>query len=211
LLLIISNVYLIKKVLSIFLTGLVIKIMDDYLDQDIDFIEKEQNLFTAIEYGGLPYALIVLSLAFIFDPVTSLSLFFGSFAVGMAGDLTVKMPSGLYGYQEIIIVVSLGLLILKINMASSILIMISIQLWDDYKDCDKDVINKKNWAFLLGKVECLLLSTIFFLLCFYLDYVKAISSVISMQMIIYIIYLFLTNYKKAHEIKDIEGEMFDAL
>jgi hypothetical protein len=87
--------------------------MDDYLDQDIDFLQKDQNLFTVIEYGGLPYALILLSLAFVFDPVTSLSLFLGSFALGMAGDLTVKMPSGLYGYQESIIVTALGLLFLK--------------------------------------------------------------------------------------------------
>ena len=83
--LIISNAYIIKKILSVFFTGMVIKIMDDYLDQDIDFLQKDQNLFTVIEYGGLPYALILLSLAFVFDPVTSLSLFLGSFALGMAG------------------------------------------------------------------------------------------------------------------------------
>ncbi|HHV19621.1 MAG TPA: hypothetical protein GXZ27_12410 [Thermoanaerobacterales bacterium] len=208
--LIISNAYIIKKILSVFFTGMVIKIMDDYLDQDIDFLQKDQNLFTVIEYGGLPYALILLSLAFVFDPVTSLSLFLGSFALGMAGDLTVKMPSGLYGYQESIIVTALGLLFLKINMASSIFIMISIQLWDDYKDSDKDMINSKNWAFLLGKVECVLLTVIFFLLTFYLDYVKAISSIISMKVIEYIIKLLLTKHKKAHEFLNSEGKISNA-
>lgn len=113
------------------------------MDQDIDILEKQQNIFTAIEYGGLPYALLLLSLAFMLDPVVSLSLFLASFAVGMAGELTARMPSGLYSYQESIIVVILGFIFLKINMASSILIIVTIQLWDDFIDYDKDKINKK--------------------------------------------------------------------
>ena len=107
------------------------------------------------------------------------------------------MPSGLYSYQESIIVVILGFIFLKINMASSILIIVTIQLWDDFIDYDKDKINKKNWAFLLGKVECLLLAIIFFLSSFYIDYVKAVSSIISMHVIIYIIKILLTKQNKA--------------
>ncbi|NLZ54952.1 MAG: hypothetical protein GX892_17765, partial [Thermoanaerobacteraceae bacterium] len=105
----ISEVFLFKKVVSIFFTGIVIKIMDDYLDQDIDIIDKQPNLYIALEYGGLPYVLLLLSFAIMLDFAAALSLFFSSFAVGMAGKLTAKMPSGLYGYHESLIVVLLGL------------------------------------------------------------------------------------------------------
>lgn len=189
----ISKVYLFKKVFSIFLTGIVIKIMDDYLDQDIDVIEKQPNLYIALEYGGLPYTLLLLSLAIMLDFITALSLFFSSFAVGMAGKLTVKMPSGLYGYHESLIVVLLGFIIFKLEMVSSLLIIVTIQLWDDFLDYESDKISKKNLAFVLGKVECLLLTIIFFLLAFYFDYIKAISSIFFMHAIVYKIKLLLNN------------------
>lgn len=194
---IISKLFILKKILSVFLTGCVIKIMDDYLDQDIDILENEQNLFTVLELGVLPYALLLLSLAFFLDSVTALSLFLASFAVGMGGNLTAKMPSGLYGYQESFIVLLLGFLSLKINMLSSILIIIVIQLLDDIKDYKRNKINKKNLAFLLGKVECYLLAVICFLLSFYLDSIKAVSSIISTYLITYIIRLLLIKNEKA--------------
>lgn len=164
--------------------------MDDYSDQNIDILTREPNLYIAMELGGLPYALLLLSLAFILDPFTSLGLFLASFALGMVGSMNAKMPTGLYGYQESVITVLLGFFFLeKINMVSSTFIIAAIQLWDDFLDYETDKINKKNWAFQLGKIECLLLAIIFFLLSFYLDYIKAITSIISMHVIVYIIYI----------------------
>ncbi len=128
-----SDVYFLKKVFSILITGIVIKIMDDYFDQDIDALEKQPNIYMAMEYGGLPYTLLLFSLAFMLDPITALSLFFSSFAIGMVGHLTVKMPSGLYGYHESIIVVLLGFVLLKLEMLSSLFIVMVIQLWDAKK------------------------------------------------------------------------------
>jgi len=188
--------YLLTKVFSIFLMGIVIKIMDDYMDQDIDAIENQPNIYTALEQGGLPYALLLFSLACIFDHITAVSLFLSSFAVGMVGNLTAKMPSGLYGYQESMVIVLLGLVIFKIEMLSSLLIMAAIQLWDDLMDYESDKIRKNNLAFLLGKVECLLLAIIFFLLTAYFDYTKAIGSIITMHLILYIIKILLDNQYK---------------
>lgn len=189
---IISSLPLLRKALSIFTIGLVIKIMDDYTDQDIDILANEPNIFVILGLGGLPYVLLLLSLAFILDPPSSLSLFMASYAIGMAGSLSVKMPSGLYGFQESILVILLSFFFLEsTNIISSILIITSIQLWDDYLDYEKDKFNKKNWAFVLGKVECFLLGIIFFLLSFYLDYMKAISAIISAKVIIYTINILL--------------------
>lgn len=190
-----SDVYFLKKVFSILITGIVIKIMDDYFDQDIDALEKQPNIYMAMEYGGLPYTLLLFSLAFMLDPITALSLFFSSFAIGMVGHLTVKMPSGLYGYHESIIVVVLGFVLLKLEMLSSLFIVMVIQLWDDYLDYEKDRMNKYNLAFQLGKVECLLLAVILFLLTAYFDYIKAIASIIAMHVIVYIIRLLPDNQK----------------
>lgn len=193
----ISKVYLLRKILCIFLTGLVIKIMDDYIDQDIDVLKKESNLYIALEYGGLPYGLLLLSLAIILDFPTALSLFFSSFAVGMAGVQSAKMPSGLYGFQESLLVVFFGIFLFKSEMLSSLFIIVTIQLWDDFLDYENDKISKKNFAFLLGKVECLLLAIIFFLLTVYFDYIKAISAIIAMHIIVYIIKLLLGNEKQS--------------
>ena len=185
----ISKIFFLKKFFSVLIVGFAIKIMDDYIDQDIDVIKNEPNLYIALEYGGLPYALLLLSLAAVIDLDAAISLFLSSFAVGMVGNLTVKMPSGLYGFFESIIVILLGIILFKSEMLSSLFIMAAIQLWDDFLDYEKDNMSKKNLAFLLGKVECLLLAIIFFLLTVFFDYVKAITSIIAMHIIIYIIKL----------------------
>ena len=185
----ISKIFFLKKFFSVLIIGFAIKIMDDYIDQDIDVIKNEPNLYIALEYGGLPYALLLLSLAAVMDLTAAISLFLSSFAVGMVGNLTVKMPSGLYGFFESIIVILLGIILFKSEMLSSLFIMAAIQLWDDFLDYENDNMSKKNLAFLLGKVECLLLAIIFFLLTVFFDYVKAITSIIAMHIIIYIIKL----------------------
>ncbi|MCG1011988.1 hypothetical protein JT739_05160 [Tepidanaerobacter sp. GT38] len=185
----ISKIFFLKKFFSVLIVGFAIKIMDDYIDQDIDVIKNEPNLYIALEYGGLPYALLLLSLAAVIDSDAAISLFLSSFAVGMVGNLTVKMPSGLYGFFESIIVILLGIILFKSEMLSSLFIMAAIQLWDDFLDYENDNMSKKNLAFLLGKVECLLLAIIFFLLTVFFDYVKAITSIIAMHIIIYIIKL----------------------
>lgn len=197
---IISNVYLIKKIFCVFFTGFVIKIMDDYTDQNIDKMLEKPNIYEAMELGGLPYVLLLLSLAFILDPITSLSLFLSSYVIGMMGSINVKMPSGLYGYQESILILLLSFIILKkIDMVSSITIIVAIQLLDDFLDYEKDYLNKKNLAFVLGKTECLLLSVIFFLLTCYLDFIKGITAMISMYVIVYIIKILFTKHKYIFE------------
>lgn len=178
------------------------------MDQDIDNIGKKRNLFFTVKYGGLPYALLLLSFAFVLDPIVALSLFLSSFSLGMGWELTAKMPSGLYGYQESIVAFLLGFMLFKINMVSSMSIIISIQLWDDVMDYSSDKINKKNIAFLLGKIECFLLAIVFFLFALYLDLVKSILSMISMHIILFIVNILLTN-SNAHVDLLQKGDVLD--
>lgn len=189
---------------SIFLTGIVIKIMDDYLDLNIDKLMGEKNMFIKLESGWVPYLLLIFAGACILDSTTAISLFLSSFSLGMMGNLTAKMPSGLYGHQESILVILMGLFFLgKSNMLSSLFIVATIQLWDDFLDYNKDVTYKKNLAFVLGRGECLLISMIFFLAAIYIDWMKAVLSLICMHIIVYIIYLWLRNEPDQEE--DLEG------
>ena len=185
-----SKIYIIKKIISIFLTGIVIKIMDDFLDQDIDSLyRKGLNIFLVVEHSVMSYTLLLLSFAFILDPVTSLSLFFASFALGMLTNLTVKMPTGLYGYQESLIIVFVGCILFRTNMLSSLLIILTVQLCDDFLDFDRDKVTKKNLAFLMGKTECSLLAITAFLLTLYFDYIKAIFTAISAFSVYIVLYI----------------------
>ncbi|WP_422448896.1 hypothetical protein [Thermoanaerobacterium sp. DL9XJH110] len=180
--------YIVKKVLSIFLTGIAIKLMDDHVDQDIDSMLNKSSLAAIIGNGIVTYVLFVFSLGCVFDVKTSASLFLASFTLGMANNVTAKMPSGLYGYQESIIGLVFGLFMLgSSDMLSSLFVMAVIQLLDDYLDFSKDIVSKKNWAFILGKMECLILAAMFFLASIYFDYVKALASIIFMPIIVYII------------------------
>jgi hypothetical protein len=100
------------------------------------------------------------------------------------------MPLGLYGYQESLITLVLGILILgPSEMLSSLFIMWSIQLWDDLCDYTKEIACGKNYVKKLGKVECLVFSIICFLSALYLDAVKTIAVSLSAISIVYIIYL----------------------
>lgn len=180
------TIFSLNQGLSILLTGIVIKIMDDSLDQDIDAILGYPKNPWADNTGTLPYALLVFSLACALDAKTSASLFLACFAVGMAGNLTAAMPSGLYGYQESLGILILGLFIFGVRcFASSVLIVLTIQILDDYLDYEKDWALKSNWSYVLGSVESLLLVIILFLTSLYMDFFKSVVAIASYGVIVF--------------------------
>lgn len=183
-----------KEFLAVFLTGLVIKLTDDFIDREYDILLGRQNFTNVLGAGILPYAIVIFSLACLLEPQTSISLFFSSYIIGMTAEYSTKMPSGLYGYQESLIMLSLGILVLGyIEMFSSLFIMWTIQLWDDLYDYKKEIACSKNCVKLLGKVECLLSSIIFFLFALYLDAAKAIVVSLLAILIVYIINILSTS------------------
>jgi len=186
-----------KKITSIFLTGLTIKMMDDFLDKDLDGLTKENNMIVLLGSGIIPYILVLFSIACAIDSKISAGLFLSSYCLGMANDFTAKMPSGLYGYHESVLSLILGFSLLGIKtMASSLFVMAAVQLWDDYVDFDNAYFTKKNWAVILGKGECLILGGIFFLCSFYLNMLLAITVAISTYIIVYIINILSTCTRK---------------
>ncbi|MCG0276266.1 MAG: hypothetical protein L5655_08955 [Thermosediminibacteraceae bacterium] len=188
---IISNP-IVKKSLAVFLTGLVIKLTDDFIDREYDILLGKRNLADVLEAGILPYVILIFSLACLLEPHTSISLFFSSYIIGMTTNYNAKMPSGLYGYQESVIIFFMGIFIFGyIEMISSLFTIAAIQFWDDYRDSREDVNSRKNLANLLGKVECILFSIICLLSALYLDPSKAIAAFFSAIFIVYITYLLL--------------------
>lgn len=203
----IFNTFALKKFMSILLAGIVVKIMDDYMDREFDELVNNDNTTKILGLGMMPYAIFIFSLGCIFNPTAAISLFFASFATGMAGNFNAKMPSGLYGYQEALMAIVLGLILFgAVEMFSSLLLIAAIQLWDDYVDYNKDIYSTKNWAYIIGKNESLLLGIIFFISSLYLDYIKALSGIISVWAIVYIIKLWFNNY---HKPEDSGGEVSD--
>ena len=170
--------------------------MDDFMDMEIDKLLKQKNISMVLGTGNVSYMLLAFALACKMNIDVAATLFLASYAIGMMGSLTAKMPSGLYGYQESILTFFLGVYFFGLyEMLSSIFIIISIQLWDDFLDYKIDLSLKRNWAYILGRGECLLLACIFCLSAIYIDWFKTIISIMSMHMIVYITHIWLSRFE----------------
>ncbi|MGI6485261.1 MAG: hypothetical protein ACOX15_02765 [Tepidanaerobacteraceae bacterium] len=203
---IIFDIYFFKNVLSIFFTGCVIKIMDDYVDQDYDALIGKYNIVKLMGYGAVLYGLLFFSVACALNVSIAVSLFLASFAIGMVGVLCVKMPSGFFGYIESIAVLIIGIILVGSKaMISAVFVMASIQLLDDYIDLQCDMSSKKNLAFILGKMECIILAIILFLIAFYFEPEKSIIIIVSAPLVTSL-FSFLSNklndYTKMEEAPD---------
>ena len=75
------------KGLTICLTGIVIKLMDDYLDQEIDKIEGKHTLAVILDKALLPYTLLFMVLCMAVHPMLAGSLFLASYIIGMGHNL----------------------------------------------------------------------------------------------------------------------------
>lgn len=148
-------VELARSTVAIFLSGWVIKMMDDFLDLRYDILHGDQSLAVRLGEGTLPYSLLLFCLAVLVEPATACSLFLGAYAVGMAGDLERQLPSGLYGYQEALLALLLGLLFLPWHaVVWGAAIMLAVQAVDDLADLAPDRISgNPNLARRFGIVE----------------------------------------------------------
>lgn len=114
---------------AVILSGVAIKVLDDYLDRR-DWEDDR---------AAPAYALLALSAGVALAPGLASSLFLAAYAVGMLMDLDQRYPTGLAGWQEILIVVLGGLLLTGWReMLGSLALMVAVQSGDDLLDWTTD-------------------------------------------------------------------------
>lgn len=142
---------------SVIFSAIAIKLADDFLDQDLD--SNDYNFAKKLGNGSMLYSMLSMAFAVSINASVSITLFFGSYIIGMFQDLKHDFPSRLNGLQESIIVLMIGIVFWGWQtMIFSVLFIFSIQLLDDYIDDYTDRLSgHRNWSHRLGRVECFLL------------------------------------------------------
>lgn len=171
------------------LVGTIIKLMDDYLDQDLDKIEGKYTLAMILDKAVLPYALLMITLAMAIDPGLTGSLFLASYAIGMGHDLKRTLPLGWTGLTESILFSLFGFLVFGFSeMISSLMVIISIQFVDDFLDYYTDVhFSRRNFVNRFGFFESLLICFITFIVAMVLNWQKTVIVYISLPIVLIIV------------------------
>lgn len=145
-----------------------IKLADDYLDKDYDAIAGKTNWADIFDKGTMLYAMFLLALSAGINAPLALSLFLGSYIVGMFSTMHDRFPSRLNGFQESLVAFTVGIVLLGWSkMLFALSFVFAIQLFDDYIDAHSDCLSgQRNLVNRYGKVECLLVGSVCTLVAF---------------------------------------------
>jgi len=140
---------------AVLAAGAAIKLMDDYLDRDMDALAGRRTLAARLGAGTVAYALAALALGMLLEPKTAGSLFLAAYGLGMGHEPGRRLPSGLTAWQESIGAVAAGTVLAgPAPMAASLLAMVVVQCADDLIDLAGDRRRgHRSWAVRLGTVE----------------------------------------------------------
>lgn len=150
---------LVKQVVAILCAGMAIRLMDDVVDRASD---KSIGLVTSVDQladTALVYALAALATGAFLAPALVGALFLAAYAVGMGGDLKRRLPSGLSGYQESVLVIAIGIAGAGVWIMSwAVAVMVALQAIDDLRDLTIDGrTGSRNMCQVLGQGEVILL------------------------------------------------------
>ncbi|MEW9123223.1 MAG: hypothetical protein AB2421_10970 [Thermotaleaceae bacterium] len=152
--------------------GIVIKLLDSYLDDEIPSRMKDP----ALKYALLPYGLILFTIAVTLDISYAVTLFSASYILGMFFNFNRKLPSGLTGWQESLCILLINFLKFSfLPIFTSILAIFFIQCVDDLKDMNWDKkLGFHNLANQFGKIEIITVSIILFIVLTMYDFRKLV-------------------------------------
>lgn len=158
-------------IIAVVLCAIAVKLVDDFLDKDLDRRAGYPNFTKKLGNGTVIYAMLALTLAASINAPVIIPLFLASYSIGMFNDWQQPFPSGLSGLQESLLVLLWGVLLYGWQrMLFSILFICAVQLFDDYLDVYTDqLVGYRNIASRIGKIECLLLALITMLSSWQLD------------------------------------------
>lgn len=155
--------------------GVVIKFLDDEVDQDRHF-KKYSEFHKELMQYRYPYGLLFLAIAMVLDTSYTFSLFTSAYMIGMFHFPKQELPLRLKAYEEIFIIVILNIILVPfLTFLHSLVIIILIQLIDDFLDCNYDMkYGYHNYAIQFGKGEVLLAGSIFFVLAMIMSWVNTL-------------------------------------
>ncbi|MTI67777.1 MAG: hypothetical protein FH753_14420 [Firmicutes bacterium] len=159
-----------KILVCITIMGILIKVLDDYYDED--YINSDKNITL--------YGLLAFSIACVFKSSLAITLFLSAYIIGMFKDFNRKLTLGLKGYQEGILLIIICLVFINpIEVFSSFFIILIIDIFDDILDFKYDKkYNKKNYVLQFGLGEVLIIVIIFILFTIKLDVTKLVYSLL---------------------------------
>lgn len=145
------------------LCSVAVKLLDDYLDRELDAVSGVHNWINRLGEGTVAYSLPLLAVSVALETAVGISLFLSSWAVGMYRSLPVRYPSRLRGWQEAALAVLAGAFFAGWRlMLCSLLIAAAVQLADDIIDrCSDRAAGLRNLAHRFGSIPCLLVGTAF--------------------------------------------------
>ncbi len=148
--------------LSVFLVGWAIKLMDDYVDREVDIVLGSPNLSRALSDGLPIYLALTVALAVYSEPTTGLTLFLAAYLVGMAGEAGVSYAGGWRAWVEILAAAVLGCMIAPRQFMLNLVLVVTIQLGDDLLDRRADQLaGKRSLPILFGpRLSLLILVTL---------------------------------------------------
>lgn len=151
--------------------AIAVKLADDYLDREYDAMIGKINWAEILDSGTMLYAMVFLALSAGINAPLSLSLFLGSYMVGMFSTLSAKYPSRLNGVQEALIAFAAGIILFGWHyMFFSLCFILAVQLFDDLIDAHNDTsTGQHNLSNRYGKTECALAGLLCTLTAIYLD------------------------------------------
>lgn len=154
-----------RDLLAIILVAFAVKLMDDFLDLRTDVQFGIPSIAERLGEASLPYAMLLLALGSLLDLRLAIPLFTASYGMGMAMDLRRELPSGLYGWQEAVIAIGAGaLLIGPLEQVWALVVMGFVQCMDDIQDVRRDALSgASNLVRRFGVGEVRMVA--FFLLC----------------------------------------------
>ncbi|AOT72919.1 hypothetical protein [Geosporobacter ferrireducens] len=155
------------QLLTSFLIGIVIKLLDDYMDEEL----PQKLLSLEFKNAILPYSLILFSVAAALDTIYAVTLFSAAYILGMFFHMQQKLPTGFTALQESLIVLMVNLLIFSFrSILTSLLVIFFIQCIDDLMDRQWDKrMGHHNLANKFGVGEVAIFSVILSIIMIMLD------------------------------------------
>lgn len=140
--------------------GVVIKLIDDYLDAEVDKKVGVYSFAARLGPAILPYCVIAIVIGTLLHAKVASVLLLGAYAVGMGHSLKTKLPTGLQSWHESLVATGLAMAGAGIPLAmTGLMAMIFVQCVDDLIDASVDKRKGQlNAVHLFGGVETALLA-----------------------------------------------------